>query len=65
LRKKGLPCKAYHAGLKDGDRSAVQEEFMDGKISVIVATISFGMGVDKVKNFFGNYRENHFSFSEI
>jgi superfamily II DNA helicase RecQ len=47
LRKKGLPCKAYHAGLKDGERSSVQEDFMDGKISVIVATVSFGMGVDK------------------
>lgn len=47
LRKKGLSCKAYHAGLKDGDRSSVQEEFMDGKIAVIAATVSFGMGVDK------------------
>jgi ATP-dependent DNA helicase Q5 len=42
-----LSCKAYHAGLKDGERSQVQEDFMDGKIAVIVATVSFGMGVDK------------------
>ena len=47
LTKKGVPCLAYHAGLKDGDRSQVQEDWMDGKVPVITATISFGMGVDK------------------
>jgi len=47
LTKRGLPCLAYHAGLKDRDRSQVQEDWMDGKVPVITATISFGMGVDK------------------
>ena len=47
LTKKGIPTKAYHAGLKDKERAAVQDEWMSGKIPVITATISFGMGVDK------------------
>ena len=47
LTRKGIPAKAYHAGLKADVRTEVQNEWMDGKIPVIVATISFGMGVDK------------------
>ena len=47
LTRLGLECRAYHAGLKDKDRSAVQEMWMDGKVPVISATVSFGMGVDK------------------
>lgn len=47
LTTKGVPTKAYHAGLKDRERAAVQDEWMTGKIPVITATISFGMGVDK------------------
>ena len=34
-------------GLKGGKREEVQQEWMDGKVAVICATISFGMGVDK------------------
>jgi ATP-dependent DNA helicase Q5 len=33
--------------LKDSERAKVQDDWMDGKNAVIVATISFGMGVDK------------------
>lgn len=37
----------YTVGLKAGDRTEAQNEWMQGKVLVIVATISFGMGVDK------------------
>ncbi len=47
LSRKGIPAKAYHAGLKADLRSEVQNDWMEGKVPVIVATISFGMGVDK------------------
>ena len=47
IRKLGITCEAYHAGLKDKERSTVQENWMKGKTAVISATISFGMGVDK------------------
>ena len=38
---------AYHAGLEAEYRERVQEEFLAGKIEVMVATIAFGMGIDK------------------
>ncbi len=38
---------AYHAGLDAEKRSSVQEKFLSGKLDVIVATIAFGMGIDK------------------
>ncbi|KAL7633291.1 UNVERIFIED_CONTAM: hypothetical protein RMT77_016396 [Armadillidium vulgare] len=47
LTQKGVPTSAYHAGLKGKTRSKVQEDWMDGKVPVITATVSFGMGVDK------------------
>ncbi len=37
----------YHAGLSDTEREAVQDDFMDGLLDVLVATNAFGMGVDK------------------
>ena len=42
-----VPTAAYHAGLDAEHRQRVQEEFLDGKIEVLVATIAFGMGIDK------------------
>ncbi len=47
LEKRGITSKAYHAGLTEKERSNVQDEWMLGSVAVIVATISFGMGVDK------------------
>lgn len=42
-----FPTAAYHAGLETGRRHRVQSEFQSGKLEVIVATIAFGMGIDK------------------
>ncbi|KAJ6660366.1 hypothetical protein lerEdw1_017789 [Lerista edwardsae] len=47
LSYRGVKAKAYHAGLKVTERTSVQNEWMEEKVPVIVATISFGMGVDK------------------
>ncbi|XP_067403669.1 ATP-dependent DNA helicase Q5 isoform X2 [Emydura macquarii macquarii] len=47
LSYRGVKAKAYHAGLKAAERTSVQNEWMEEKVPVIVATISFGMGVDK------------------
>lgn len=43
----GLSCAAYHAGLPAERRAAVQRAFLSGEIEVVVATIAFGMGIDK------------------
>src|ERR1051325_4136380 len=42
-----FPAAAYHAGLDAAHRKRVQEAFLAGKIEVMVATIAFGMGIDK------------------
>jgi len=42
-----FPAAAYHAGLPAATRDAAQERFATGSIEVIVATIAFGMGIDK------------------
>jgi len=42
-----FPTAAYHAGLNADLRRRVQEQFLAGKIEVMVATIAFGMGIDK------------------
>lgn len=47
LSRQGLQAVAYHAGLEDTLRYGIQDDFMAGKINVVVATIAFGMGIDK------------------
>jgi ATP-dependent DNA helicase RecQ len=47
LRRSGVDAAAYHAGMGPAERSDVQERFMTDELSVVVATIAFGMGVDK------------------
>ena len=47
MRAEGLHAAAYHAGLPDAERAAVQTGFMQGDPDVVVATTAFGMGVDK------------------
>ncbi|QQL45006.1 RecQ family ATP-dependent DNA helicase [Sulfuriroseicoccus oceanibius] len=47
LNRNGVPAQAYHAGLPAEQRAAAQDGFMTGNIRIIVATIAFGMGIDK------------------
>ncbi|MCS7468313.1 RecQ family ATP-dependent DNA helicase [Stieleria sp. ICT_E10.1] len=47
LRTLGLKAKPYHAGLTAPQRKANQDSFMQGRCDIIVATIAFGMGIDK------------------
>ncbi|EQC50489.1 DNA helicase RecQ [Bacteriovorax sp. DB6_IX] len=47
LRDQGLNAYAYHAGLSDVERSLSQEKFEKEEDIIIVATIAFGMGIDK------------------
>ncbi|KOO02498.1 RecQ family ATP-dependent DNA helicase [Vibrio nereis] len=46
-QKSGVNAQAYHAGLANDLREQIQHAFMQGEIDCIVATIAFGMGVDK------------------
>jgi ATP-dependent DNA helicase RecQ len=47
LSKRGFPALPYHAGLEPEIRSAHQDEFLTYDGRIIVATIAFGMGIDK------------------
>ncbi|ALU45850.1 RecQ family ATP-dependent DNA helicase [Pseudoalteromonas rubra] len=47
LQAAGVNAAAYHAGLDDSLRQSIQNDFMNNHKQVIVATIAFGMGIDK------------------
>ncbi len=47
LAGKGIDAVAYHAGLEDVQRRSRQDAFVRDRVSVVVATIAFGMGIDK------------------
>ncbi len=47
LAAAGIAATAYHAGLPDARRAAAQDAFVRDQLQVVVATIAFGMGIDK------------------
>jgi len=47
LSQHGISANAYHAGLPHEQRESIQRQFMAGQLNCIVATIAFGMGIDK------------------
>jgi ATP-dependent DNA helicase RecQ len=47
LSQQGLNAQPYHAGFISEKRQKIQDDFMSGNVQIIVATIAFGMGIDK------------------
>jgi ATP-dependent DNA helicase RecQ len=47
LQSSGIQAAAYHAGLKDDERTRVQDAFAAGSLPVVCATNAFGMGIDR------------------
>ncbi|MGS0693386.1 RecQ family ATP-dependent DNA helicase [Shewanella sp. 0m-4] len=47
LVNRGFSAVAYHAGMDSDKRKTIQNQFMAGEVPIIVATIAFGMGIDK------------------
>jgi len=47
LVESGFRARAYHAGLSDDERSRNQDAFLDEHADVVVATVAFGMGIDR------------------
>jgi ATP-dependent DNA helicase RecQ len=47
LRAAGVAAAAYHAGLASAERTRVQDAFLRDEVRVVVATVAFGMGIDK------------------
>ena len=47
LTGNGTPALPYHAGLSDAERSRNQDAFLSERVNVVVATIAFGMGIDR------------------
>lgn len=47
LTERGVAASAYHAGMAHEARETLQRRFMAGEVTVMVATIAFGMGIDK------------------
>ena len=50
LCQQGIVASAYHAGFEDEKRQQIQNDFMQDKLQVVVATIAFGMGIERITN---------------
>lgn len=65
----GIECLTYHAGLTVKQRKNVHEKFVRDRVSVIIATIAFGMGIDKpdVRNIvhYGAARDMESYYQEV
>jgi ATP-dependent DNA helicase RecQ len=47
LAGRGVRCLPYHAGMESGERKRAQDDFQSERVDVIVATVAFGMGIDR------------------
>jgi ATP-dependent DNA helicase RecQ len=47
LQREGVRAAAYHGGMADGERARAQDAFARDEVDVVVATVAFGMGIDK------------------
>ena len=47
LSQSGVRAVPYHAGLSDGERARHQDAFLDERADIVVATVAFGMGIDR------------------
>ncbi|MCL2919973.1 DNA helicase RecQ [Shewanella litorisediminis] len=47
LRQQGFYAEGYHAGMTQDERASVQDRFLKDQIDVVVATVAFGMGINK------------------
>ena len=47
LRDQEFTAEGYHAGMEEEERTRVQEDFLEGRLNLIVATNAFGMGIDR------------------
>ncbi len=47
LRDAGFDAETYHAGMSSDERTRVQEAFLGDRLRIVVATVAFGMGIDK------------------
>jgi superfamily II DNA helicase RecQ len=46
-----IDCEVYHADIPLNKRNTVHENFVKDKLQIVVATVAFGMGIDKPGNF--------------
>ncbi len=47
LKDSGIDAEAYHAGMPPAERERIQSDFLNDRVTVMCATIAFGMGIDK------------------